>query len=225
MVFSLFALKAMCFAPDEKAGGGSGSDKTADAPVQEGQDKGTPDPKSGEGKSYQEGQVPDWVKDPVKAYEEIQKVRREAQENREAREKLESERRQQDEARQKAEQDNLKEQGHFKELWEKNEPELTRLKAEEAMFKKYKEAFQQQYENRMKTVPPHIKDLLAKMDALEAMAWLDANADKVNPPQAPDLDAGKKSDKKDATYLGTPEHIAEAAKRLRLPIPTSREKK
>lgn len=216
MFIELFILKAfggMNFASD--AGAGSGSDKTADAPVQEGQDKGTPDPKSGEGKSSQEGQVPDWVKDPVKAYEEIQKVRREAQENREAREKLESERRQQDEARQKAEQKSLKEQGHFKELWEKNEPELMRLKAEEELYKKYKQAFQQQYENRMKTVPPHIKDLLAKMDALEAMAWLDANADKVNPPQAPDLDPGKRSDGKDKGYPGSEEHIKEVKKKFR----------
>lgn len=217
MFIELFVLKAiggMCFAPDDKPGGGSGSEP-ADAPTQEGQDK-VPDPKSGDGKDNPTGDVmPDWVKDPAKAYEEIKKVRQEAKQFREAKEQLESDKRQQDADRQKAEQDNLKEQGDFKKLWEKNEPELTRLKAEEELYKKYKQAFQQQYENRMKTVPTHIKDLLAKMDALEAMAWLETNADKVNPPPAPDLDPGKKSDGKDKGYPGSEEHLKEVKKKFR----------
>lgn len=73
---------------------------------------------------------PDWVKDPAKAYEEIQKLRTEAAERRTALKALEDAqaKRQADEA--KAKEKELADQSKFKELAEQYQAERDKLQAE-----------------------------------------------------------------------------------------------
>lgn len=51
-------------------------------------------------------------------------------------------------------------------------------------------AFADLLARRLETVPPHIRELLADHDPVMALRWLDSNADRFTPPDAPQTDAG-----------------------------------
>jgi len=75
-------------------------------------------------------ELPDWVKDPTKAYEEIQKLRTEAAERRTALKALEDAKAKREADEAKANEAKLKEQSEFKALAETLQAERDKLKAD-----------------------------------------------------------------------------------------------
>ena len=135
-----------------------------------------------------EDDLPDWVKDPQRAYAQIQKLRDESAKYRQLK--------QQEEDRRRSE---LEEQGNFKALYEE-------LKAQHDGTASKLEAYEQKVkgavEKRLESLPKSISSLLSGLEPAEALAWLEANADEFQPkPKAPQMDAGVSGDRPDSLNL------------------------
>lgn len=78
----------------------------------------------------QSGDVPDWVKDPARAYAEIQKVREEAKKSREALATIGAERKKQADAAEAEARKKLEDEKQFQQLAEKYKAEAEAMKAE-----------------------------------------------------------------------------------------------
>lgn len=119
---------------------------------------------------------------------ELKAVRGEAAERRRALKAVEEAEAKRELERKAAADKALQEQGEFKKLYEQQTADMAQM----AAFKERAEALEtllkKQLETRMKTLPPHYAELVAKLSVPEAMAWLDANADKLTTPNAPNLD-------------------------------------
>lgn len=117
----------------------------------------------------------------------------------------------------KRQQDAAKaEQGQFKELYEDVKPKYDTLAEQEEVFQKYQEAFGRMLTARLEKVEPYIRDLVANLDPLDALEWLEANAEKVGPRDAADLDEGKRSDQKRDSHVGSEEHREKVRKRFHI---------
>lgn len=128
--------------------------------------------------------------------------------------KAETERKSAEEAQQRKQ---AEEQGQFKKLFEDTDKRVKELEPLANEAKALREAFQKTLDKRMESVPDHIKSLLGKMSPLEAMAWLDENADKLAPQrQAPPTGAGEKGDRRNGTFIGSDKHVEEVLKRYGL---------
>lgn len=92
--------------------------------------------------------------------------------------------------REQAEAVKLAEQGKYKELTEKQSQEIAQLAAFKERAETLEGLLKKQLETRVKALPAHYAELIAKLSVLEALAWLDANADKLTTPSAPNLDNG-----------------------------------
>lgn len=94
-----------------------------------------------------------------------------------------------------AEQARLKKQGEYQALYEAADGKAKTLEAkvteQDAELVRYRERFQAMLTSRLEAAPEHIRALLDKMDALDALAWLDENADKLAPakPTPPNTNA------------------------------------
>lgn len=94
-----------------------------------------------------------------------------------------------------AERARLAEQGKYQQLYEDATSKATTLettlKERETALTRYQEAFQAMLTKRLEAAPEHIRALLDKMDALDALTWLDENADKLAPakPAPPNTNA------------------------------------
>jgi phage I-like protein len=85
----------------------------------------------------------------------------------------------------------LKEQGDFKKLYEQTAEKLPTLEERAKAADTYETAFKDMLAARLKAVPDYLHPLLANMSPVEAMRWIDDNADKVNArnpgnPRSPD---------------------------------------
>ncbi len=113
-------------------------------------------------------------------------------------EQYERERREAEAQRQRDEQERLKKQGEFQTLYETAEQQLkaktTELETATAEITRLRTFFDAMKMKRLESAPDHIKALLQDMDAVKALEWLDANADKLAPavppkPTPPNLSA------------------------------------
>lgn len=104
---------------------------------------------------------------------------------------------------QEAEQARLKEQQKWQQLAEQHERQLTELKpqleAATQQAERYKAAVEAQVKAQLANVPEHLHGLLAKLDPVEQLEWLAANADKLKPavrgiPPTPRPDGGPGQD-------------------------------
>ena len=138
--------------------------------------------------------IPDWVKDPVNAYREISKLRDENKSRREKEAELEKQQAAAKEAL-------LIEQNQFKELAEQRAKQLADLQPQAQEAETYKQIIDKMLEARLEAAPEHIKSLLSELPSLKALEWLETNADKLAPRQAPNLDAGKSGVQEKAIVL------------------------
>jgi hypothetical protein len=87
----------------------------------------------------------------------------------------------------KAETERKKKQGEFEELYTSEQTKTadltSKLTAATERLEKLEAVFKTQLDKRVEALPDHIKPLIAHMDALEALTYLDANADKFVTPQ------------------------------------------
>lgn len=123
---------------------------------------------------------------------ELQETRGEAAERR--RKLAEVEKREAEVAAQRkaAEEEQLKKQGEFQKLYEAQSNEVAQLKTWQERAQQLEGLLSSQLEARKKVLPPHLAELIAKLSVTDALAWLDANADKLSAPNAPKLDAGER---------------------------------
>lgn len=81
----------------------------------------------------------------------------------------------------KAEEERLKKQGEFEQLYTTEQAKAadfeTQLKAKSERLAKLEERFTAMLNKRLEAMPDHIKPLIEKMDALEAMDYLTEHAD------------------------------------------------
>lgn len=77
----------------------------------------------------------------------------------------------------------LVEQGKFKEAYENAAKELPTLKEKAEQAAVYEKWFSENLTARMKAVPEHLRPLLEKLSPLEALSWLETNADKLTEKQ------------------------------------------
>lgn len=94
-------------------------------------------------------------------------------------------------AKEAAEAAKLAEQGKYKELYEQATPKLAQLEERAKTADSYETAFKELLAARLKTVPDYLQTLLTNMSPLDALKWIDDNADKVNArnpgnPRSPD---------------------------------------
>lgn len=91
---------------------------------------GTDDPPADDkgGKKPDKEEIPDWVKDPEKAYAELQRARQEAAQHRTKLRELEQAETQRQQDAQKAKEKELADQGKFKPIAEQREQEIEQLK-------------------------------------------------------------------------------------------------
>jgi len=169
-----------------------------------------------EEKPLEDGDVPDWAKDPKRAVAAKRAVDAEAKQHREAAAAAKKQAEELAARLKQIEDETLKKQGDFQKLYESAEQELKALRAAEEETKRYKEQFAAMFEARMKNVPKHIAELLKDRDPLQALAWLDSNADKLTAPPAPNLNGGNQSKPPSDDFLGSEEHLKRARQRFRL---------
>lgn len=101
---------------------------------------------------------------------------------------LKAEREKEAAKRETEERKRKEQQGEFQKLYEEAQTKVTDLEAQlvsaNEQLTRYRETVQAMLDKRMEAAPDHIKALLAEMDdQLKVMAWLDANAEKLNPQQ------------------------------------------
>lgn len=137
-----------------------------------------------ENEQQSNNEIPSWVTDPIAAYKAIADLR---EENKQARIKL-SEREKEEAAAKEA---LLVEQNQFKELAEQRATKIAELETRASEADTYKQVIGNMLESRLENAPAHIKALLVKLSPIEALTWLDENADQLAPRRAPNLDAGK----------------------------------
>lgn len=101
-----------------------------------------------------------------------------------------------DEQRRKEEETRLAQQGEWEKLATERAAQIETLKPYQAEAAKLLEALTGMLDKRLESVPDHLRPLVKAMLPIEALSWLDANADKLNPPSAPDGDGGKRGDGK-----------------------------
>lgn len=93
------------------------------------------------------------------------------------------------EAQAKAEREAAEKRGEFEQLYKSEQTKVTdlttQLETANAELEKLRGVVNAQLEKRMETVPDHIKPLLANMDALAAIGYLDAHADQFAPADGP----------------------------------------
>lgn len=98
-------------------------------------------------------------------------------------------------ARKKADEEReqawLKEQGDFKTLYEKQQAEYDRVKAEAASASAYQTAFKANLDARIAAIPEGMRSLVPDgLDAIKLDEWLSRNAALLANRRAPNLDAG-----------------------------------
>lgn len=196
---------------DAEAGGGSGAGTNGADAGQQGAGSNAE-----AGGSSDEAEIPDWAKDPKRAVEAKRKVDAEAKQHREEKEAAIKREKDLQTQLDKLQKEALKKQGDYQALYEASQTELETLKAEKVTFERYQQAFQAMFEAQMKVVPAHIQELLKGRDPLEALQWLQSNADKLKPPAEPDLDSGRRGGSNNRDYLGSEQHKKDVARRLRL---------
>lgn len=123
---------------------------------------------------------------------ELKDTRTEAAERRRALNALQEAESKREVERKAAEEKALQEQGQFRQLYEKQSAEMAQLQAYKARVDALELTLTAQLETRKKGLPPHIAELISKLSVTDALAWLDANADKINTPNAPGTDAGQR---------------------------------
>ena len=110
-------------------------------------------------------------------------VNERAKAERERADKLQAELDKQAAERQQAEEDRLKKQGEFEQLYTAEQAKAadlqTKLDAATTRLDALQQRFNAMLDKQKEGVPDHIKPLLDKMDALEAMDYLTENADKL----------------------------------------------
>lgn len=193
------------FEADKGAGGGGNVKPDAEQKPPESEQK----PPEGEQKPPEEGKVEDL---PGWAQKIITELRDEDAKKRIKLKDVETAEKQAAEARRVAEEARLKEQEDWKGLAEKHAAELEKLRPNAASYDRVAEAFKNSIEKRMATLPQPVRELASKIaDLVDLSAWLDENADKLAPRQAPNLDGGQQGDNKDAVKL-SPQEIEAARK-------------
>lgn len=97
--------------------------------------------------------------------------------------------------RQAAEAKALADQGEFKKLYETASGELETAKARAKQADALEAVIREMVDTRKANVPDHLKPLIEKLDPVEALRWLDANADKLSPNPAPGTNAGERGER------------------------------
>lgn len=98
----------------------------------------------------------------------------------------------------KAQADALAEQGKYKELYEGLAAKLPSLEAKAQTVDAQTAVFQEMLANRLKGIPDHLKPLLEKLSPLDALRYLDENADKFSP--NPGSRSNREGEPKGATF-------------------------
>lgn len=93
------------------------------------------------------------------------------------------------------EAERLKKQGEWEKLAQQREQEKAALEPYKAQAEQYAAALKALVEKRLADTPDHLKPLVERLNPIEALEWLEANAAVLKPPPAPDTDAGKRGDK------------------------------
>jgi len=141
------------------------------------------------------------VPEDVRQY--IKDLRKEAKAHRLKAEKLEAD-------RHAAEQQRLEDEGKWQELALARQQELDALQPIAARYDQLVANLEESNQQRIEAIPESMRTLVPAYDDPELTArWLDANADKLKAPRAPDLDGGTTGDRKIPIKL-TPEQEATA---------------
>lgn len=139
--------------------------------------------------------IPEWAKDPEAVYRALQQTRQEAADYRVKLNQFQD-------AQQKQREKELEQQQQWKTLADERAAEIETLRQKAENAETLQGVFSEMLERRLETVPEHIRDLLKNQNPVDALNWLDANADKINPQRkAPSLDAGKTGERSEVASL------------------------
>jgi chromosome segregation ATPase len=127
-------------------------------------------------------QLPSWAQD------EIRKLRKEAADRRGELKRTEQERQQQ-------ELERLAKQQEWEQLAKKFGAELETIKPRAERLDTIEDYINQSLQKRIDSIPASHRSLVPKYDdPLKTLEWLDANAQLLTAPRAPELDAGARGD-------------------------------
>jgi phage I-like protein len=109
-----------------------------------------------------------------------------------------------------AETARLKEQNDFKKLYEQAEKDMPTLKEKAQLADAQAAWFQETLTKRLEKQPAHIKTLLEKLPVLDALRWLEDNAETIarNPGSRSNLEGQAKGADMAVASLTTEEHTA-----------------